>query len=708
MRFHPVKHTSKKQLLKIWSPILLLVFVLCFLNADILKRSIVDVNMRSSYTSLLDTKFKFIEFFSTPSQREKLVIQMSPSKYVQFQKERAKKTKDFILHEIEKPFVFNYYKAKARLGNTTSDSKIKLFGLYPDHFGDSDGHSFRIKYNGKEGFGKKKVNVLKPIARSFNLDRMINMMYRNSFSGLEISSNPVDVIFNKKDYGIYVIEDFFDKYLIEENFNRESFIFEIIDKEVYFNHAPKDEKFINQKNRIIELVSAQDSEAFIASINKDKLFGFLALTLILNNNHQALDINTHWYYNPVINKFEPTLRETKITKAENNLNEDQFRSEISSILANRNQILSDWMSTIDDEEFIKGINKALFKIRHTFEGTLKDSVYIDYKQKLIGFKSYMTKKENLFRSNFIRIKLNDYQETNPTLELVTISKDTILDSDLIISKHQELIIEKGVTMSFINNSNLLVLGGKIKVNGTTQNPIHFKASVNSKSSIYINSDAHININNASFTNLSGLKKDVWELPSAVTLFETNATFKNCTFSGNLNSDDMVNTFRCQNVVFDNCEFYNILSDAIDSDFSNITVSNSNFTTIGNDGVDGSGSIVSINYCVFNGIEDKAISAGENSIFKSNNNTILNSELGLVCKDGSVLTSNKDQLKNNTIDLVLFKKKPIYTTPSIELINTEINSNLIEKESKITGLKNPTYAKNINKKLYGNDYGKATE
>ena len=64
---------------------------------------------------------------------------------------------------------------------------------------------------------------------------MLNTIYSKTFSGLNISSEPIDVIFNKQDYGIYLIEDFLDKYLIEENRQRESFIFEVVDDQIYFN-----------------------------------------------------------------------------------------------------------------------------------------------------------------------------------------------------------------------------------------------------------------------------------------------------------------------------------------------------------------------------------------------------------------------------------------------------------------------------------------
>ncbi|MEP1488860.1 MAG: right-handed parallel beta-helix repeat-containing protein [Algibacter sp.] len=633
---------------------------------------------------------------------------MSPTNYVRFQKERAKKTKDYILNDAIDTIQHNYYKAKVKLGNDPSASKLKLFGLYPDHFGDSDGHSFRIKFDGETGFGKKKVNVLKPISRSFNLDRMVNIIFKKTFNGLDIASEPVNVIFNKKTYGIYLIEDFFDKYLIEGNLNRESLIFEIINNKAYFNHVPKHEKFSVQQTIIDDLVSESDFKNFIKLIDEEMLFGFMALSLIINDNHNALDINLHWYYNPLANTFEPTIRETKIAHIEKEVLENEFNSKLNSIIGTRNKVLTDWMSSMSTSKFNSGISKALAKIENQFNIILEDSSYINFKYKLIGFNSYMTKNEKLFHENIQTLKRKQYPELIKSIETIRITKDTIINRDIIISKNKSLIIEAGTKVTFTNNSDLIVKSGQLTVNGTDTNGVQFVTNKNSESSIYINSKKDTKISYASFTNLSALNKGLWKLPSSITLFESNATFLNCEFLDNKSGDDMVNVFSCKDVVFKNCAFSNIKSDAIDSDFSIVDISDCNFTKIGNDAIDGSGSTISINNSFFQYIEDKAISAGEESRFTTVSNTIKNSELGIVSKDGSHLISQNNQLTNNTIDLVLFKKKPIYSYPSLKLINTKINSNLVEKGSHFIGLTHPIFAKNINKKLYGNEYGKATE
>ena len=173
---------------------------------------------------------------------------------------------------------------------------------------------------------------------------------------------------------------------------------------------------------------------------------------------------------------------------------------------------------------------------------------------------------------------------------------------------------------------------------------------------------------------------------------------------------MVNFFRCNKVDLINVDFENIISDAIDSVFSNVKVKNCTFSNIGNDGVDGSGSEIVIESSTFINIADKAVSAGEKSNFLVSNSLIEKCELGLVVKDGSQLKSDSNIILDTEVDLVMFMKKKYFDIPNFSSINTEINYGLIEEGMHISGDFDQNKIKTdieIEDKLYGNVYGKAT-
>ena len=94
----------------------------------------------------------------------------------------------------------SYYKSKVKLNSGQSKAEIKLFGMNPDHFRDSDGHSFRVKYDGKIGFGNKKVNFINPRSRDYITDALSNIIFFEISKGVKINYRPKSP-FNKRDYG---------------------------------------------------------------------------------------------------------------------------------------------------------------------------------------------------------------------------------------------------------------------------------------------------------------------------------------------------------------------------------------------------------------------------------------------------------------------------------------------------------------------------
>ena len=96
------------------------------------------------------------------------------------------------------------------------------------------------------------------------------------------------------------------------------------------------------------------------------------------------------------------------------------------------------------------------------------------------------------------------------------------------------------------------------------------------------------------------------------------------------------------------------------------------------------------------------------IFKSEDNFFINNEIGLVSKDGSLINSNNDTFKNNQIDIASFIKKVFYASPEILLENTSITTYLIEYGSNIKGVDSVQYSSNVEEKLYGNLYGRASD
>ena len=84
------------------------------------------------------------------------------------------------------------------------------------------------------------------------------------------------------------------------------------------------------------------------------------------------------------------------------------------------------------------------------------------------------------------------------------------------------------------------------------------------------------------------------------------------------------------------QFYDVMADALDSDFSIGSVTGSSFINTGNDAIDSSGSTIEITNVIMSGIGDKGISVGENSRVLANDMSISDAAIGMSSKDNSNL------------------------------------------------------------------------
>mgnify|MGYP003634191564 CR=1 FL=1 len=358
-----------------------------------LQRSILNVNGGSIYNDYLDASFKINEYLQpkNESERKNLIVTTGSSNYVRIQQERTQKTKAYIQSGTMIRTASNYYNADVQYGNAKSKAKVSLFGGASDNFRDSNGFHFRLKFNGGEGFGKKMYNVLKPRSRGYNIDVIANTIYQNLFNGIGIDLEPVNVIFNKSSFGIYLMEEYFDKYLIESKSFRESMIFKTMSKDsIKFKHIPITENVTLGQNLLSDIIENPDRSQLSKLIDEDKMFAFLSLIIIYNEAHASNVDNLHFFYNSVTNKLEPLVRELILVAFQNTPVELKLMVEK---LRKNHFIIDDWIRFIGESRFDSGIRKSISKIKREIPDIWNSHRYVDYKNKLIGFKNKMERNE---------------------------------------------------------------------------------------------------------------------------------------------------------------------------------------------------------------------------------------------------------------------------------------------------------------------------
>jgi hypothetical protein len=575
----------------------------------------------------------------------------------------------------------------------TSKVSMTNVGMNGDHYSPTGWPSFRIKFGKTNNpFGRKsKKSILRSSTRSNGIDFFANNLFYDLCGGIKVNSYPINLFINGQEQEDFLIEDSWDKYLIEANRRREGSIFEVgFNGVIRSSNIVRDSLFISinneidsEKERILEFAGAMNQGSpNLDLIDEEKLEVLLLLCKDFFGGHPLLDINLHWYHNPVSNLFEPTIREvgTKEDYGEVFLDTTEFFPAyyINKRKINFESLRKKWFSKYNPEitQYISSVfpeieRSRIYEINNSFNG---------YKVDL------------------------DSTAIVHSYDTLRFSSKQIISEDLLINKSQILFIEDGTELIFINSANLKVFGGII-LNGQDKR-IRIKAF--GDNSIFVSAKEMCKITNSDFFGFSNLLDSIeyHYLPSAITFYETKVEIKNCTFNDNIRGDDYVNFFRCPAVSLSGCLFDNVLADAIDSDFSVLNINYCQFTRVGNDGVDVSGSELYLSNSSFRDVYDKAVSGGEASLINVDSCSFVRNEIALVSKDGSILNFSNCSFNENKLDVSAFQKKLEYRQSEIYSKDTMDLSFLIEERVK-TNIQ-VEVVRDVKKKMYGREFGRATK
>lgn len=287
-----------------------------------------------------------------------------------------------------------------------------------------------------------------------------------------------------------------------------------------------------------------------------------------------------------------------------------------------------------------------------------------------------------------------------------------IKTPIIFPKGAVLKIKAGVTLNLLKSSFLL-LQGPIQALGTEKKPILITSSDHSAQGVAVlNSKAESLIQYTTFSNLKSPHVKNWMLSSSVTFYESDVQIANSSFDNN-KAEDFLNVKRSKFKITES-SFSNVLSDAIDSDYSDGEIKDSNFIAVGNDAVDVSGNAVSLHNLRIEKSGDKAISAGEGSLITANQITISDVEIALASKDSSKITGKNFFITNSKIGITAYNKKPEFSGGVVDVKEIDIKGSHIdflpEKRSKIVVDSQVIPASPVRVKtiLYGEEYGKSSK
>ncbi len=600
--------------------------------------------------------------------------------------------------------------------------KLRVKGDRSLHWFDQSNTSYRIDIRGDERiWGLEEFSVQKPITRNYIYEYIFHkLIEENNLIALKYFF--INLSLNDKKQGIYAVEEGFSKELIERNKKRNGPIFGVEDlksvnyPEIEYDLYSKRYWETNHveliQNALIKLNEIKkDSNSINNIFDLEKWATYFAIIDLTGNFHGSIPKSVKLFYNPVTAKFEPIgfdghynsnlfqdflildfldiknkncsyicserewfLRFLKNTDFKNiyfqklkeiskkNYIQDFYDENIEEINFYNEQFLSE--TSKKDRVFYKGIGRYIFDKNYLFErSNYIQNRIIEIEQKLVH-KDFLQK--NAFnRNNFLNKKEVFSLENNYVL-----AQDITIDENLYLEANKNLNIQKGVKI-FFKNDVTIFSEGSIFFNGTKAEPITVYSNESIGSIILANNN--FKFKNVIFQNLSYPKQKDKILYGGVNIINSNIEIVDTEIDSS-NSEDAINIIS-SNSYIKNLKVKNISEDAIDIDFGNLNFSNIICENIDNDCLDISGAKVIGNSIEGINIKDKGLSFGENAKGEITNLYFQNSKLGVAVKDGSNLKLSKYKFKNNEFDIVVFNKKKEYEGASLQINNSQSNSEL---------------------------------
>jgi hypothetical protein len=619
---------------------------------------------------------------------------------------------------------------KINFNNQINKVKIKLTGMNYDHFGDPKKWSYKVSVKADNTIERqKKFNLLIPPSREY-VNEFISHIFLEELDMIPLRFKPVKLVLNGENMGFYIMEEFYEKRLIEYNKYRESAILRLKDSEIVISskNYVKYKSIIDSFNLKLELF--KNSKIGIEELfNLDKMADRIGMSILFGENHSLIDFNQRYYLNPFTLKLEPMGREWHYNSYSNEL--DVFTniktiSEMDSIF---------YKKLFNNISFTNKINRSLDKITSNL---FLDKVYNKHLKDINNVKNVFYSEYPFFntneqtirknavllrsRGNWIEAKLKDSKknkELKQVKKYATIINDSIiidksisLFDKLFIPKGYKVIIKPGVEILLKEQGQILSESPFLAI-GKENDSIKFISTINeNKGILFLNAKKSF-FKYVKFKGINNYSDEFRTLPGSISFYESPVSINHSTFDTSFGGDDLLNIVRTEFEIL-NSELLNSKADALDSDFSAGIIKNTLFNKIGNDAIDISGSKLYINKLRINDVKDKGISAGEDSYVSGENIQIYGSSLAFSSKDLSTVKIKNIKVDDCDVVFTVFQKKPEYGPASIScqnisydnyekeyLVQNNNNLNINSKEIK-------EKIKDVESKLYGAFYGKSSK
>jgi len=277
------------------------------------------------------------------------------------------------------------------------------------------------------------------------------------------------------------------------------------------------------------------------------------------------------------------------------------------------------------------------------------------------------------------------RESSDGGSLYTLAGEWDVQGDLILPDGYGLHISPGTTLLFTEGSILFSNHSPVHIQGMEEKPVILDAQQDSWGGLVIlNTDETSIWQRAVVKNTAGVNRDGWILTGGITIYRSPIILRE-SFINSASAEDAINIISTD-FNFNEIVIADTPSDAFDGDFVTGMIRDCIFHDIAGDALDFSGSQIGMSDLTIFDVQDKAISAGEQSTIEADGLTINRVGVGLASKDLSVIRVEDSSITSAiTTGLAAYTKKPQYGPASIFVSNVAIEdspSNLCQTGSVI--------------------------
>ena len=462
-----------------------------------------------------------------------------------------------------------------------------------------------------------------------------------------------------------------------------------------------------------KLPASQMDYSYLIS-DEDELFMFDLIIHSLGGAHAISNHQRNFYYNKLDNDFTPIYSDGNprilsgtgkgISRDDYYYNFENIKKEIPNLSIKLNQLnkmnlidkLKSFNLFLTNEELDSALlniidNLKLIEGNFLEKPSIIDQDYIkntenknisfifvnipDSKIEICDQYLHKCKIQNLDFYNFEELisLLNQ-----PKNILFGVEKDNYLNKNLSTNSSISYIsITENVQLIKINDPNVEINDNNINITLTNNHQkVMIKPSSIKKAKL---KNFNISIDGNQYGN-SSFRQDEYLLTGCLTFY--NLEVENISIvSRNTNCEDAINIINSFGSI-KSIDISNSLFDGLDLDFSNINIKEAYISNVGNDCLDLSAGEYFIEKIILFVCEDKGISVGENTGFKSEAIELTNSNIGIAIKDSSQSEVNILNIDESEYCTAIYRKKQEFmgSNLTIEKLNCTSGVNYVQKGS----------------------------